>query len=119
MNPTTREGVTETQESNLPPPLPIQTQVSQSLTKHGTPAQILRSSRVVYSSIELSAMLTIIEEIIIIGTEECDQMERKHQEFYANRDVLAIRRKYNNLHHIQVPTGRSKLSRQTTNSKTN
>ena len=32
-------------------------------------------------------------------------MKRRHQEMYAHRDVIAIRRKYNNLHRIQVPRG--------------
>ena len=57
MDPPAREGVTETQESNLPLPLTIHTQVSQALTERRTPAQTLRSSRVTYSSIELLAIL--------------------------------------------------------------
>jgi len=32
-------------------------------------------------------------------------VERRHQETYAHRDVLAIRRKYNNLYCIHIPTG--------------
>ena len=105
MNNPTREGVTEIQERNLPPPLPVNTQVSQALTERCTPSQTLRSSRVVYSSIELLEILSIIEEILPIGPEEWAKVERRQQETYVNRDVLAIRHKYNNLHHIQAPTG--------------
>ena len=58
-----------------------------------------------YTRDELLSLLSVMERILPIGTEEWEQVQMDHSKNYPGRDVESIHRKYNSLHRKQVPTG--------------
>ena len=49
--------------------------------------------------------LQIMEEILPIGPDEWDEVLARHSTEYSNRSVESIKRKYQDLHRKEVPTG--------------
>ena len=60
-----------------------------------------------YSSVELKHLLDISEEILRIGPSEWNKVVETHAVDYPGRIDTSIRRKYNSLHRVTVPTGDS------------
>ena len=69
------------------------------------PTVLFRTNRNNYTLRELMSLLRIIEDVLPIGPEEWAQCTSRHAETYHGRDLASLRRKYNNLHRMKVPTG--------------
>ena len=68
-------------------------------------SQPLQASRTNCLTVELLSLLRVIQDIFLIGPEEWNMMITRHANSYPSRNIHAVRRKYNALLRICVPTG--------------
>ena len=70
-----------------------------------SPISQRRRVNVNYTPDELISVLHIMEEILPIGPNEWQLVADNHAENYTRRDVTNIRRKWQVLHRMKIPTG--------------
>ena len=70
-----------------------------------SPISQRRRVNVNYTPDELMSVLQIMEEILPIGPNEWQLVADNHAENYTRRDATSIRRKWQVLHRMKIPTG--------------
>ena len=70
-----------------------------------SPAISSHRSGMNYSHEELMSVLHTVNDILPIGTNEWQLVADNHAVNYTRRDIISIRRKWQKLHRMKIPTG--------------